>query len=112
MLQLNAGNQTHLTRMSLEAGFPQSLQMRHYDFSLVIREQRRKKIEKQNKSVKIKVRIFLCFRTRIKFHLLTTATSFLHSNTKKIKSTLFLFPKKTMHFFLITVILKFLNYNV
>ena len=76
------------------------------------RGNRRKKIEKQNKSVKTKLKsgIFLCFRTRIKFHPVSITTSFLHSNTKEIKSTFF-FPQN-MHFFLIIVILKFLNYSV
>lgn len=65
----------------------------------------------------MKSRIYLYFRTGIKFYPLTIVTSFLHSNIKEIKGIFISFSTKDafflkMHFFLIIVILKFLNYTV
>lgn len=49
-----------------------------------------KKIKKQNKPIKIKMKsdIHLCFRTEMKFNPLTITTSFLYSNINKIKVAL------------------------
>lgn len=85
-----------------------------------IKKKKRHKIEKQNKSIKfkLKLRIHLCFRTGINFHLLTIPASFLHSNIKEIKFFISFFHKRCIfflqkiHFLLITIILKFLNYIV